>query len=75
MERIQKEAIHDYECDYETLLQRANMSTLQIGGRIKTLATEIFKTFHSLNKKYKMFKEFHTHLPMSIKLFKHSKVF
>ena len=54
MERIQKRALRmvldDYESDYETLLQKANtcMSTLQI-VRIKTLATEIFKTFHSLN--------------------------
>ena len=51
MERIQKRALRtvldDYEY-YETLLQKANMSTLQI-VRIKTLATKIFKTFHSLN--------------------------
>ena len=43
--------LDDYESDYETLLQKANMSTLQI-VRIKTLATEIFKTFHSLNPIY-----------------------
>ena len=43
--------LNDYESDYETLLQKANMSTSQI-VRIKTLATEIFKTFHSLNPIY-----------------------
>ena len=55
MERIQKRALRmvldDYESDYETLLQKVNMSTLQI-VKIKTLATEIFKTFHSLNPIY-----------------------
>ena len=55
MEKIQKRALrmvlHDYKSDYETLLQKTNMSTLQI-IRIKTLATEIFKTFHSLNPIY-----------------------
>ena len=55
MEKIQKRALRmvldDYESDYETLLQKTNMSTLQI-IRIKTLATEIFKTFHSLNPIY-----------------------
>ena len=55
METIQKRALRmvldDYEYDYETLLQKANMSTLQT-VRIKTLATEIFKTFHSLNQIY-----------------------
>ena len=40
--------LSDYESDHETLLQKANMSTLQI-GKIKTLAAESFKTFHSLN--------------------------
>ena len=44
-------AVDDYESDYETLLQKANMSALQI-SRIKTLATEIFKIFHSLNPTY-----------------------
>ena len=44
--------LDDYESDYETLLQKTNMSTLQIIW-IKTLATEIFKTFHSLNPIYK----------------------
>ena len=43
--------LDDYESDYETLLQKTNMSTLQI-IRIKTSATEIFKTFHSLNPIY-----------------------
>ena len=43
--------LDDYESDYETLLQKANMLTLQI-VRINTLATEIFKTFHSLNPIY-----------------------
>ena len=55
MEKIQKRVLRmvldDYESDYETLLQKTNMSTLQI-IRIKTLATEIFKTFHSLNPIY-----------------------
>ena len=55
MERIQKRALrmvlNDYESDYGTLLQKANMSTLQI-VRIKTLATEIFKTFHSIHPIY-----------------------
>ena len=55
VERIQKRpfrmVVDDYESDYETLLQKANMSTLQI-FRIRTLATEIFKTFHSLNPIY-----------------------
>ena len=55
MERIQTQAlpmvVDDYESDHETLLQKANMSTLQI-GRIKALATEIFKTFHLLNPAY-----------------------
>ena len=55
MERIQKRVLRmvldDYESDYEALLQKANMSTLRI-VRIKTLATEIFKTFHSLNPIY-----------------------
>ena len=60
MERIQNRALRmvldDCESDYKTLLQNANMSTLQI-VRIKTLAIEIFKTFHSLNPIYmnKMF--------------------
>ena len=43
--------LDDYESDYETLLWKAIMLTLQI-VRIKTLATEIFKTFHSLNPIY-----------------------
>ena len=47
MERIQKQAlpmvVDGYQSDYETLLQKASMSTLQT-GTIKTLATEIFKT-------------------------------
>ena len=43
--------LDEYESDYETLFQKANMSNLKI-GRIKTLATEIFKTFHSLNPTY-----------------------
>ena len=55
MEKIQKRALRmvldDYDSDCETLLQKTNMSTLQIIG-IKTLATEIFKTFHSLNPIY-----------------------
>ena len=50
--------LDDYESDYETLLQKTNMSTLQI-IRIKTSATEIFKTFHSLNPIY-MNEIFHT---------------
>ena len=43
--------LDDYESDYETLLQKANMSTSQT-VRIKTLAIEIFKPFHSLNPIY-----------------------
>ena len=43
--------LDDYKSDYKTLLQKTNMSTLQI-TRIKTLATEIFRTFHSLNPIY-----------------------
>ena len=55
MEKIQKRALRmvldDNESDHKTSLQKTNMSTLQI-IRIKTLATEIFKTFHSLNSIY-----------------------
>ena len=43
--------LDDHESVYKTLLQNANVSTLQI-VRIKTLATEIFKTFHSINPIY-----------------------
>ena len=62
MEKIQKRALRmvldDYEPDYETLLQKAKMQTLHV-GRIKTLATEIYTTLHSLNPGYirKIFKE------------------
>ena len=45
MERIQKQGLPMIVDDYETLLQKANMLTLQT-DRMKTLATEIFKTFH-----------------------------
>ena len=58
MEKIQKRALDDYESDYETLLQKTKMQTLHV-GRITTLATEIYKTLHSLNSSYinEIFKE------------------
>ena len=53
MEKIQKRVLRmvldDYESDHETLLQKAKMQTLHV-GRIKTLATEIYETLHSLNQ-------------------------
>ena len=55
MEKIQKISLRifleDYESDYGTLLQKAKMQTLH-AGRIKTFATEICKTLHSLNPRY-----------------------
>ena len=50
--------LDDYDSDYETLLQKAKMQTLHV-DRIKTLATEIYKTLHSLNPSYisKIFKK------------------
>ena len=50
--------LDDYESDYETLLQKAKMQTLHV-GRMKALATEIYKTLHSLNPSYirEIFKE------------------
>ena len=54
MEKIEKRALRivldDYESDYETLLQKVKMQTLHV-GRVKTLATEIYKTLHSLKPK------------------------
>ena len=76
MEKIQKRALRmvldDYESDYETLLQKAKMQTLHL-GRTKTLATEIYKTLHSLNPSYisEIFKENSTgrrRLPSKYKL-------
>ena len=55
VEKIQKRALRmvldGCESDYGTLLQKAKMQTLDV-GRIKTLATEICKTLHSLNPSY-----------------------
>ena len=55
MEKIQNRALRmvldNYESDYETLLQKAKMQTPHV-GKIKTLATEIHKTLHSLNPSY-----------------------
>ena len=50
--------LDDYESDCETLLQKAKMLTLHV-GRIKTIATEIHKTLHSLNPSHirEIFKE------------------
>ena len=62
MEKIQKRpltmVLDDYESDCETLHQKAKMQTLHV-GRIKTLATEIYKNLHSLNPSYtsEIFKE------------------
>ena len=55
MEKIKKIALRmvldDYESDYETSFQKAKMQTLH-GGRIKTLAIEMYKALHSLNPSY-----------------------
>ena len=49
MEKNKKRALRmfldDYESNYETLLQKAKMQTLHL-GRLKTLATEMYKTLH-----------------------------
>ncbi len=41
----------DYESDYDTLLVKANMPTLQL-SRLRALCTEVFKCTHNLSPQY-----------------------
>ena len=55
MQKVQIRALRmvldDYESDHETLLLKAKIQTLHV-GRIKTLATDMYKTLHSSNPSY-----------------------
>ena len=55
MERIHKRALkfmlNDFTSDYETLMAKANISTLQV-KRLRSICTEIYKTAHDLNASY-----------------------
>ena len=44
-------ALNDYESDYKTLLDKSGKESMKI-RRIKTLATEIFKTVNELNPNF-----------------------
>ena len=44
-------ALNDFKSDYKTLLDKSCKKSMKI-GRIKTLATEIFKTVNELNSNF-----------------------
>ena len=53
--KIQKRCLRlvldDYECDYRNLIKRNGTTTMEI-NRLRTLATEIFKTISNINPSY-----------------------
>ena len=55
LERLQLRALWfvyaDYDSDYTTLLNRANMPTLEL-ARLHALCTEVFKSIHGLTPQY-----------------------
>ena len=55
IEQIQKRCLriilNDNESDYETLLEKSNKETMTV-KRMRTIATEIFKTINDLNPKF-----------------------
>mgnify|MGYP000745461007 FL=1 len=55
LEKIQLRALrfvyNEYHSDYDSLLKRANLPTLEL-GRLRHIATEVFKAFHRLNPAY-----------------------
>ena len=55
IEKIQKRALQffheDYESDYDTLLKRSDKCTMEV-KRLRTMALEIFKSFHNLNPSF-----------------------
>ena len=55
LESLQKRALRfvyaDYESDYDTLLSKANMPTLQL-SRLRALCIQVFKCLHNIAPKY-----------------------